>query len=221
MDRKIKKNEAIDKKTDHRIKDGGDSKKFEKSQIMAEHNNMKVVYLERGDSGERDILDHREPQQIRLNNDRKKPHDDIKSKYLTHGTAEKDFPQKKTNVQGPINKDLLGKSHSEIRKRIRDKYTFKLNVPVNKSDHLSLYRNRKGATIKLSCDGSSPPLTIKMPPDPIYVRPGIYNYALKLSRGSFFACFTRCMNVNEAKRVCNNRTWWFYFVSVYPLGKKA
>ena len=35
------------------------------------------------------------------------------------------------------------------------------------------------------------------------------------------ACMTRCMNVDEAKGVCKDRSRWRSVVSAYPHGKKA
>ena len=35
------------------------------------------------------------------------------------------------------------------------------------------------------------------------------------------ACMTRCMNVDEAKGVCEYRSRWRSVVSAYPHGKKA
>ena len=34
------------------------------------------------------------------------------------------------------------------------------------------------------------------------------------------ACMIRCINVNEAREVCNDRSGWRSVVSAYPYGKK-
>lgn len=158
MDRKIRRNEFNDKKIDYKVKDSGDAGK----KTYNSEGTMIADYFGRGDSVERKIsATNQTSEHMSLNVDKtKSTNEDPKFKYLIHGTAEKDLLPKN------LDRSIVGKSYSEIRKRIRDKYTFKYNVPVNKSDHLSLYKSSKGGKVILNGDGNNPPIIIRVPTDP-------------------------------------------------------
>ncbi|KAJ8704967.1 hypothetical protein PYW08_012287 [Mythimna loreyi] len=147
MDRRNKRNEETDKKIEHRIKDRGDLKKVDDKNLKKSegitHINLNLPYAECGDSLPKELTRQKTNRNVCLKNPNKH---EQKLKYLISGTNEKDL----LNKNNYNNKDKLPKSYPELRQRIRERYTVKLNSQGNKSEHISLYKTKKEVGSKVA-----------------------------------------------------------------------